>query len=143
MLYTTGTEYAIRALTLLALRPSDRMTQLGDITESDELPQAFLAKILNQLVQAGLLRSARGPGGGYALARPAADISLLEIRAALDGNADLNECAVGLEPCTDETPCPLHEAFKPLRHAIRAYLEETSLEDLAHALGAKRSAHPA
>jgi Rrf2 family protein len=139
MLHSSATEYAIRALTHLAERPEGELTLLEEISGSEELPRAFLGKILKELVRAGLLRSSRGPGGGYALARPAGQITLLEIRRELEGVSDLERCAVGLEPCSDETPCPLHEIFKPLREAIRDYLEETTVEDLVNGLREKRA----
>lgn len=139
MLYSSGTEYAIRALTHLARRPAEWRTQLREISESEDIPQAFLGKILHDLVRAGILDSTRGPGGGYALARPPAEISLLQVRAVLEGTSDLERCAVGLEPCSDETPCPLHETFKPLRQAIRSYLEETTVQDLADGLREKKA----
>lgn len=139
MLYSAGCEYAIRAMTRLAGFPPGELVLSADIAEAEELPPSFLAKLLGDLVRAGLVQSARGPSGGYALRRPADDITLLEIRAAIEGTADLDRCAVGLDPCSDEVPCPLHDAFKPLRQSIRRYLETTTLEDLARALARKRA----
>lgn len=139
MLYSNGCEYAIRALTYLAQQPSGRLSLLGDIADAEGIPRSFLAKILQDLVREGMLRSARGPTGGYALAYPPEEISLLEIKAAVEGTADLERCAVGLEPCSDDTPCPLHEDFKPLRAAIREYLARTTVSDLARGIWEKRS----
>jgi Rrf2 family iron-sulfur cluster assembly transcriptional regulator len=103
------------------------------------MPRPFASKILLDLVKAGLLKSTRGPGGGYGLAKPAAEISLLEIREVFDGIADLEACAVGLDRCSDEAPCPLHEFFMPIRRSIRQYLEQTTLEDMAAATERKRA----
>lgn len=101
------------------------------IAEAGELPSPFLGKILKDLVRAGLLDSVRGRGGGYRLARPADDIRLLDVRAAIDGTTDLDACAVGLDPCSDETPCPLHADFKRVRETIREYLSTTTLAQVA------------
>lgn len=139
MLYSSGCEYAIRAMTHLASRPPGRFTLLAEISEAEELPSAFLGKLLQDLVRAGLVKSARGPTGGYALAYPPEEVALLEIKEAIEGTADLERCAVGLDPCSDATPCPLHDTFKPLRQAIRAYLEETTLDDLVRGLARKRA----
>lgn len=139
MLYSSGCEYAIRAMTHLASRPPGRLIPLAEISEAQDLPPAFLAKLLRDLARAGLVRSARGPTGGYALAYPPEEVSLLEIREAIEGTVDLERCAVGLDPCSDTTPCPLHDTFKPLRQAIRRYLEETTLDDLARGLARKRA----
>lgn len=111
---------------------------MGEIAEAEGMPRPFASKILLELVRAGLLRSTRGPGGGYGLARPAAEINLLQIKEIFDGTRDLDECAVGLARCSDEAPCPLHDFFQPLRRSIRAYLEGTTLEDMAGALERKR-----
>lgn len=139
MLYSSSCEYAIRAMTYLAGKPPGRRVPLAEIAEAQELPRPFLGKLLQDLVRAGLLSSARGPTGGYSLAYPPQRISLLEVKDAIEGTEDLERCAVGLDPCSDDTPCPLHDTFKPLRRAIRAYLEETTLEDLARGLARKRA----
>ena len=131
MIYSTACEYAIRALTVLADEPSDAWVLRATIADRGGLPAPFLGKILNDLVRAGLLHSVRGRGGGYRLAREAEEIRLSDIRAAIDGTADLDSCAVGLDPCSDETPCPLHNDFKRVRETIRDYLTSTTLEQVA------------
>ncbi len=138
MLYSSACEYAIRALTHLAEQPSGSFVQLRDVAAAGEIPAAFLGKIFQDLVRARLLRSAKGPHGGYALARPPEAVSLLEVKDAIDGTADLERCAVGLVRCSDEMPCPQHEIFKPLRKAIRQYLAGTTLADMAKAAAQKR-----
>ncbi len=138
ILYSNTCEYAIRALTYLAQQPTGELTMLSEITAAQELPRAFLGKILKDLVRTGMLRSARGPTGGYSLARDPAEISLLEIKEAIDGSGDLERCAVGLSPCSDDAPCPLHDAYKPLRTAIRTYLQDTTLAGLAAGLSEKQ-----
>ena len=135
MIYSSTCEYAIRALTVLAEQPPDRWTLRATIAEEGGLPTSFAGKVLNDLVRANLLRSIRGPGGGYRLARSPDDITLIEIRHAIDGTADLDSCAVGLDPCSDETPCPLHHDFKRVRETIREYLTATTL---AQVVGGRR-----
>lgn len=139
MLYSNPCEYAIRALTSLALQPGDPWVSTTAIAAHAEVPEAFLGKILKDLVKAGMLRSMRGPGGGYRLTGDAADIRLLDVKAAIDGLADLDRCAVGLDPCADDTPCPLHEEFKHVRRTIRDYLSSTTIEDLAVGVREKRA----
>jgi Rrf2 family protein len=131
MIYSTTCEYAIRALTVLAFEPSDRWVLRTTIADVGDLPAPFMGKILKDLVRAGLLASVRGRGGGYRLARKAEDIRLIDIREAIDGTGDLDACAVGLDPCSDETPCPLHDDFKQVRETIRAYLTTTTLAQVA------------
>lgn len=138
MIYSSACEYGIRGLTVLARQPDRRMLRSA-IAAADELPEAFLGKILHDLVRAGLLTSARGRGGGYALAMPAAEIRLLDVKEAIDGLEDLERCAVGLDPCSDETPCPLHEDFKRVRKTVRDYLESTTLDDVARGVETKQA----
>jgi Rrf2 family transcriptional regulator, iron-sulfur cluster assembly transcription factor len=137
MLWSNACEYAIRATTYLAERP-DAVVQLKDIAAAERLPAPFVAKILLSLVKAGVLRSVKGPGGGYGLARPASAITFLEVKAATDGTQDLDACLAGLGTCTSAVPCALHESFAPIRRSIREYLERTTIADASAALARKR-----
>lgn len=142
MIYSSACEYAIRAASYLAARYEDDgdLIKLKDVAEAQELPPPFLSSILQRLVMAGLLRSARGPTGGYALERPPEQITLFDIKAAVDGAGELDACAVGLAVCSDEMPCPLHDTWKPIREQIRDYLTGTTLADMAEALERKGAA---
>ncbi|MBI4537889.1 MAG: Rrf2 family transcriptional regulator [Gemmatimonadetes bacterium] len=139
MLYSTACEYGLRALTHLAARGPQEYTRLRDIAEAQGIPRPYLGKIFQDLVAAGLLRSARGRHGGYVLARPGSEITLYEIRSLIDGVADLERCAVGLGRCSDVTSCPQHDVWKPLRDHIRRYLERTTLADMERALARKQA----
>lgn len=138
MIYSAACEYAIRAATHLARHPRGRFVKAQDISEVEEIPAPFLSTVLQRLVAADLLESARGPGGGYQLALPADQISLYDIKAAVDGVAELKACAVGLAVCSDEMPCPLHETWKPIREQINEYLMTTTLQRMAEAMSSKQ-----
>lgn len=142
MIYSAACEYAIRAATHLARRSDGELVKGRDISEAEDIPAPFLSSVLQRLVTAGLLRSARGPVGGYALAQPPDRITLHDIKAAVDGVSELEECAVGLGPCSDEMPCPLHDSWKPIREQIKRYLQETTLETMAEALASKKARRP-
>jgi Rrf2 family transcriptional regulator, iron-sulfur cluster assembly transcription factor len=132
MIGSSATEYAIRALTHVAEAGGERV-KVRDISDAEDIPAPFLSNVLNRLVAAGLVRSLRGPTGGYELARPPEEIRLLDIRAAIDGNRDLEECAVGLPHCSDVSPCPVHERWGPVRAQIRSFLTATTVADLVTA----------
>jgi Rrf2 family transcriptional regulator, iron-sulfur cluster assembly transcription factor len=138
MLWSSACDYAIRAIAHLASRP-DALVQLKTIARDESIPAPFVGKILQSLVRAGILRSVKGPRGGYGLARAPHEITLFTVRAAVDGTRDLEACAVGMGPCSDDLPCPLHDAFKPIRLAIRRYLEQTTLAEMSTALSRKRA----
>ena len=136
--WSSGCEYAIRACVHLAGQP-DSLVPLKDLTREESIPAPFVGKILQSLVRAGILRSVKGPRGGYGLARRPDEITLFTVTGAVDGTTHLETCALGLGHCSDEVTCPLHDAFKPLRRSIRDYLESTTLADLVAALTRKRT----
>lgn len=136
MIYSNACEYAIRALTYLARHP-DKFSLAREISEIEKIPHYFLSKILQDLARDGLLKSTKGPGGGFRLTKAVEKYTLYEIKEAIDGIADLDDCAVGLARCNDLIPCPLHETFKPLREQIKKYLQVTTLADMAYAVEKK------
>lgn len=138
MLYSTPCEYAIRALAYLALSPNRQPAQGQEIASAENIPAPVLGKILQELVRKGLLHSRRGPGGGFRLARRPELITLRDVVAAVDGLDHFLECAVGLERCADDAPCPLHDTWKGLRTQIMSYLEKTSLAEMGHAVARKK-----
>ena len=126
---TKESEYALLGLAMLAAKGPKEETSLAAIAESQRVPRDFLAKIFQKMARHGLLASGRGRGGGYALARPPADISMRDVLDAVEGPAKLNECFFWGEHCADDDPCPLHEWMKEVRPAILSVLEEVTLED--------------
>jgi Rrf2 family protein len=139
MIHSSACEYAIRAMTYVAGFETGTRLLARDISAHEKIPGPFLGKIFQTLVRAGLLKSSKGPGGGFALAKDPETISLYDIYRAIDGTTYLDACAVGLARCSDEVPCPLHERWKPIRERIRNYLEATSLADMAQATRKKRA----
>jgi Rrf2 family transcriptional regulator, iron-sulfur cluster assembly transcription factor len=139
MLYSSTCAYAVRALSRLAAGSEEPLVKLQDLAHDEQIPYPFLAKICHDLVTAGLLRSSRGPRGGYALARDPSRISLYEIRAVVDGVEDLNTCVLGLTQCRSDRPCALHESWKLRKTEIERYLRGTTLVDTARALAATRA----
>lgn len=140
MIYSRSAEYAIRAFVHLAHVPDSRYAMVKQIAEEEEIPAHFLAKILQQLARKGLLRSSKGPTGGFSLRVSPEDISLMHIVEALDGLSDYQRCASGLAECNDEMACGIHDSWKAVRSHIIDYLERTTIADVAKALEQKRRA---
>jgi len=140
MIYSRSSEYAIRAFVHLAQVPEGKYAMVKNIAEEEDIPAHFLAKILQQLARKGLLRSSKGPTGGFALRVDPAEIKLLDIVDALDGLAPYQQCASGLSECNDEMPCSMHDSWVALRSRIMDYLGRNSIEDLVKALEQKRKA---
>jgi len=141
MIFSSPTEYAMRGLSELALRGDDQRIMLDELVAGTNLPRDFMAKVFQRLVHAGLLRSAKGRGGGFSLGRPAHQITMMQIVEAIDGTQTMDRCVVGLEKCHDDMPCPQHDLYKPIRQRLKAYLNTTTLADLAASLKAKYAYH--
>ena len=109
-----------------------------NIAAEEDIPAQFLAKILQQLARKGMLRSSKGPTGGFTLRVPADEIRLLDIVEALDGLAEYQKCASGLADCNDDMPCSMHDSWKALRSRIMDYLGRNTIADLAKTLEQKR-----
>jgi len=139
MIFSSSTEYAIRGLSDLAGRSVTGCVMLDDLVKGTDLPRDFLAKIFQKLVHAGILRSSKGRGGGFTLARPSHEITIMHVVEAIDGPQPLDRCVVGLEKCNDQMPCPQHDLYKPIRQRLKDYLQTTTLADLASSLRAKAS----
>jgi len=147
VIFTNPTEYAIRALSELVLLAEQADTRnvkrvgyvmLDRLAESGSLPREFMAKLFRQLVEAGILISAKGPGGGFALARPPHEITIEQIMEAMDGPHRTDQCVVGLAKCDDQMHCPQHDLFKPIRQRLKAYLNTTTLADTSASLREKK-----
>ena len=137
MLYSTTCAYAIRAMSRLTALEPPGYVRIQEVCEGTDLPAHFVAKIFRDLVRAGLLISAKGRGGGFALAKPPADIRLIDIVESVDGLKQYQRCVSGLAQCDDTQPCSQHDRFKQTRRQILEYLQSTSLDDMAAALQKK------
>jgi Rrf2 family transcriptional regulator, iron-sulfur cluster assembly transcription factor len=139
MIFTNTTEYAIRGLSELGCRPQDRCVMLDDLLTDTDLPRDFMAKIFQRLVHAGILNSVKGRNGGFSLARPPHEITLRQIVEVLEGPQVFDNCVVGMSACNDQTPCPQHDLYKPIRQRLKDYLSTTTVADLASSLRAKKA----
>jgi len=126
MKVSTRGDYAARALLSLALHGDERPTSVKEIAERTGLPQPYLEQILLAVKGAGLVRSKRGVGGGYVLARPPAEITLADILAAVDG--PLTALMEEHDHC--EGHCILQEVWVGVSDEMRSYLEGYTLADL-------------
>lgn len=133
MKVSTRGDYACRALLSLALHADGTPTSVRDIAERTGLPQPYLEQILLALKGAGIVRSKRGVGGGYVLAREADAITLAQIVSAVDGPIAIGDFG---EPhqngaCDHEGQCVLLAIWANVGEHMRRLLENTSLADIA------------
>jgi Rrf2 family protein len=139
MIFSSAAEYAIRGVAELAARGGTSRVQLDDIVAGTGLPRDFMAKVFQKLVHGDVLRSTKGRGGGFCLARPPHEITLLQIVESVEGPQAYDRCVVGLERCNDQMPCAQHDLYKPIRQRIKDYLATTTAADLAASLRAKQA----
>ncbi len=127
--YGKSTQNAIAAMSRLAEAYNDgaRLSS-RDIAKARELSQALIAKLLTQLSQAGMVSGATGPGGGYSLAKPPAEISLYDIAAVFERVGDKLICPFGPCWCGTDQPCPLHNKLIKLDAEFEKFLKNATLD---------------
>jgi Rrf2 family protein len=130
-LVSRGADYAIRAMLDMAHQPEDARTVTERIAERQQVPSAFLSKVVAQLTQSGLLRTHRGAAGGVHLARPADEINLRQIVEAVQGPIVLNMCTGPYDGCATAASCPAYEVFQEAQKSLRKELEQATLAELA------------
>lgn len=135
-MFSKACEYGIKAIVYIAKKsdlPSN--VSLKDTAEAINSPEAFTAKILQQLVKSDLVESQKGPNGGFKMsAKQLKTVNLSHVVNAIDGDTIYKGCGLGLKACDANHPCPVHEEFKIVRESLRTMLENSKIEDLAHRL---------
>jgi len=118
---------------MVELAASEGILSLAALAQGQGISSAYLEQLFRALKQAGLLRSVRGAGGGYMLARSAGEITALQIVQVLEGNSAVSECVSGAgEPCERACVCAARPLFLELQAKINAVLDGTTLQDLAN-----------
>jgi Rrf2 family transcriptional regulator, iron-sulfur cluster assembly transcription factor len=129
MRLTTKGRFAVTAMLDLALNEVDRPVTLAGISERQEISLSYLEQLFSRLRRNGLVKSVRGPGGGYRIAKKHEDISVSEIIKAVDEQIDATQCG-GSEDCHGERRCMTHELWSSLNVKILEYLSGVSLAEL-------------
>lgn len=139
MLYSKSAEYAIQAMIYLAENEGKGLAVVKSIAEAHNIPEHFLAKLVQTLTRNRLIRSYRGRTGGIELARPADKITMLQVVNAIEGPPPEQEmCVIGLDICSDSVCCPLHTQWKHIKGLVRETLQHQTLAELAMGMRTKR-----
>lgn len=133
---TMKTKYALKALALLANATEGEPVLIATIAEREDIPLKFLQLILRELRQHGVLRSRKGPGGGYFLNKPAESLSLSALIRILDGPIAPVPCLSKTayqrcEGCRSEETCGIRLVLRDVHEATLRVLDTTTLADLA------------
>ena len=141
MRISEGVEWALHCLVLLATLPEGRALPASRLAEFHGVPAPYLAKHLQALSRSGLVDTVPGPRGGYRLARPAAEISVLEVVTAIDGATPAFTCTeirrrgpAGLPDRHYRSMCGIHRTMARAEEAYRAVLGESTVADLVNSM---------
>lgn len=131
-MFSKACEYSIRAAIFIASQSMEgKRTTLKEISEAIDSPEAFTAKLLQQLARYGIIESIKGAQGGFEIPKKdIAKIKLCEIVDAIDGDNVYRNCGLGLKACSERNPCPVHDKFKAIRKELKDMLEKTRLKEL-------------
>jgi Rrf2 family protein len=134
MVLSRTSQYAVQALIYMATQPAGEPVLNRDIASRLNVPAPYLAKILQGLSKQGLLDSFRGRLGGFCLREGMQQTTLMQILLLTEGPEFTKSCILGLKECSDETACPLHYKWIPVKKKITALLNEMTLAELAKAV---------
>ena len=128
-LITRDTDYALRALCLIA-KNREKIVSVSELVEKLKIPRAFLRKILQALNKKGVLKSYKGAGGGFLLAKPANKIFLVDLIEVFQGPFSLNECFFKKMPCANVRSCSLRKRLEGIEKVIIRKLRRINIASL-------------
>lgn len=135
-MFSKACEYGIRAAVYIAQQSGKGLrTGLKDIADAIDSPEAFTAKILQQLSKNDLIQSSKGPTGGFEMTtHQLHTVMLSDVVRTIDSNLIYTGCGLGLANCDAQNPCPLHHEFMGIREQLKTMLETTAIRQLAESL---------
>ena len=134
-MFTHSAKYAIKAVLYLALySDASKKIMAKEISSEIDVPNAYMAKLLQALVRRDIISSTRGPKGGFYLSEENRKLPLIRIIETFEGEEQFKSCVLGLKACDEARPCPLHDKISPYRWSLLTALEFNSIEDFAQSL---------
>jgi Rrf2 family protein len=128
--FSRTADYGLRAALQIGRAPAGRLVTRHTIAAAVDAPPSVLAQALASLVRSGLLVAQAGPRGGYRLARPAAQVTILEVVTAVDGDERNERCVLRDGACDADHPCPFHPFFADAKDRFQDALRTTTLADV-------------
>ena len=132
LLLNQATDYAFRAVLYLSNLPAGKVVEAKVISESQHIPLRFLLKILRMLAKAGIVRSYQGVGGGYALGKKPAEITLKDVLEAIEGPIRINKCLIDPAYCNKQgaAHCAVHRVLGDIQRTISEEFGKYNFEQL-------------
>ncbi len=134
MLISRTSQYAIQSMIYIATQAPGTPVLSREVAEKLQVPAAYLAKIMQLLSKGGLVTSFRGRLGGFCLREEPEKIDLMRILLITEGPDFTKDCVLGLKVCSDETACPMHTKWKPIKEEIIRLLHQQTLSMLSEAV---------
>lgn len=143
MQITRTTDYAVRAMTYLADRGAGTRATVDLVSAAAGVTPTLMSKVLQRLVSARLVVSYRGKDGGFNLARPPSEISMLDVLVAMEGPLCLNLCLLSGEMCSRQSWCAAHGVWAEVQRKVASILSTASIAELAAVSASRRGARDA
>ncbi|MCX7165052.1 MAG: Rrf2 family transcriptional regulator [Rhodocyclales bacterium] len=134
MILSRTSQYAIQALIFVATQPRGVPVLIRTVAEHLSVPPPYLAKIMQSLSRGKLIHSFRGRQGGVCLCEGGENTDLMQILTLIEGPGLTDNCVLGLKVCGDDTACPMHTQWKPIKTRIVKLLNQQTLGKLAAAV---------
>ena len=134
MILSRTCQYALQSLIYIATRPQGEIVLARSVAGHLRVPPDYLSKIMQNLGKAGLVESYRGRQGGFRLHPGAADADLMRVVILIEGPRFIEDCVLGLKVCSNETRCPMHVKWRPIKDRIARFLRTQTLGVLAEAV---------
>ena len=138
MILSRTSQYAVQAMIYMATQPPGTPVLNRDVALRLNVPAPYLAKILQGLGKNGLLYSFRGRLGGFCLREETAQMSLMQLLQLTEGADFTQSCLLGLKRCGEDTACPVHHSWLPIKERVIEMLNEMKLGELATAVQSGR-----
>lgn len=130
MKLSTKGRYAVMAMADLGKAGTDKPVALADVAERQEISLSYLEQLFGKLRRAGLVKSVRGPGGGYLLSRVAEEIRISDVIQAVDEPISATRCSQAEGCHSDKARCMTHDLWQALTYQIHLYLSSVTLADV-------------
>jgi Rrf2 family protein len=127
---TKAGDYGVFGVIYLAKQPRGKIVSLSEVSKAENIPEKFLAKIFQSLTRSGLIRSHRGAGGGFSLAKPANKITVKELLESIQGPIYFTKCLSNLYDCDRKEICKLRNLWKKAQDYSIKILTQKTLADL-------------
>jgi len=137
---TRAADYAVRVMIHMATLPAGTRVQRSTLAEATEDPDSFMSKVLQSLVKARMIASRRGVDGGFELAVPPGNVSLLDVVEAIEGPMQLNACVGEKANCSRKVHCAAHLVWQEAQDATARVLRSANIADLARLTLIRRAA---